>query len=77
MLWKLFQLTIFVGVMTTNIEWQWTPNGYVASGIAIACAYAATVALSWLFSLPGRLKHWSFLRQQRNDRIASRGRQVL
>jgi len=78
MLWKLFQLTIIVGVVSTNIEWQWTPNGYLASGIAIGCAYLATVTLSWLFSLLGRFKQLrASLRQKRNDRIAARGRQVF
>lgn len=66
MLWKLLQLTIFVGVLVTNIEWHWTPNPLVASGAGIGAAFLATVILGWLFSLPRRLKRRPSLQEQGN-----------
>lgn len=48
MLWKLLQISVFAGVMVTNIEWQWTPNGYVASLVALGAAFGVTYALSIL-----------------------------
>lgn len=49
MLWKLLQISVFAGVIVTNIEWQWTPNGYVASLVALGAAFAVTYAISILF----------------------------
>lgn len=72
MLWNAFQLAIFVGVVSTNIEWKWTPNGYLASLIGIGAAYVATVALSWL-----GLKLGPLLRKKRADHDLLRARQSL
>jgi hypothetical protein len=52
--WKLLQVTIFAAVMVTNIEWQWTPNGYLASLVALGAAFACTVALSWVLNTAAR-----------------------
>lgn len=53
---KLFQTLIFVAVLFSNIHWQWTPNGYVASligfGVKFFVTYALVLlkeALQWLF----------------------------
>jgi membrane associated rhomboid family serine protease len=77
MLWKLFQLVIFVGVMATNIEWQWTPNPYVAAGAAIGAAFLATIILGWLFSLPRRFKRRPALHEQGNGSRPLRGRKPV
>jgi hypothetical protein len=45
---KLFQMLIFTAVMFSNVHWQWTPNGYLASLIGAGVTYVATVAVVWL-----------------------------
>lgn len=55
MLWKLFQLAIVFAVLISNAEYHWTPNSYVAGGLAVFAAFAATVLLGDLF----RLLRWS------------------
>ena len=42
---KLFQMLVFTAVMFSNIRWQWTPNGYLASLIGVAASFLATVVL--------------------------------
>jgi hypothetical protein len=44
---KLFQTLVFMAVMFSNIRWQWTPNGYVASLLGGLAAFFATVLLVW------------------------------
>lgn len=68
-MWKTFQLAIFVAVMASNIEYHWTPNGYLAGFIGIGAAYVATVSLSWL-----GLKLRSLLGHKRPDNRLLRGR---
>jgi hypothetical protein len=51
MLWKLFQLTVFLAVGFTGIYYEWTPNGLVLSLVAGFCAFGATVLLGDLFRL--------------------------
>lgn len=64
-MWKILQISIFLGVMFANIYWQVTPNGYLASAAAVGCAYVVTVALSWLLSIPAWNKQRrALLRQQ-------------
>ena len=51
-MWFLIQsLIIFAVVGSSNIHWQWTPNGYLAGLIGVALAYGATVLLGYLTSL--------------------------
>jgi hypothetical protein len=45
-MWHLFQGLIIVAVVATNIHWHWTPNGYLAPGIAGATAFELTALLS-------------------------------
>jgi uncharacterized membrane protein len=45
-MWKLFQLSVFVGVLFANVYFEWTPNGYLASLLGIGAAYLATVILT-------------------------------
>ena len=42
---KLFQMAVFTLVLFSNVHWQWTPNGYLASLLATAAAFVATVIL--------------------------------
>jgi hypothetical protein len=44
----LLQGSIVFAMMASNIYWQWTPNGYLASLIGIGLAFAATMAVSQL-----------------------------
>ena len=69
MLWKLLQLAIVFAVLLSNAEYQWTPNGYVAGGLAVFAAFAATVLLGDLFRLLrlGRQKAAAILGEQRAD----------
>jgi hypothetical protein len=52
--WIILQLAVFIAVMVSNIEWRWTPNGYLASGVAIGAAYLATRAVSRLLDRRAR-----------------------
>lgn len=65
-MWKLFQLAIFVAVVGSNIEWNWTPNGYLAALIGVGLAYVLTVALT---SLGSALSSW---RQRLNLRTGEK-----
>jgi hypothetical protein len=47
-MWFLFQSLIVFAVMASNIHWQWTPNGYLASLIGIGLALAATAGVNQL-----------------------------
>jgi hypothetical protein len=48
-MWRLLQTLLIFGVLASNIHYQWTPNGYVATLIAIGVAYFATVTFSWAY----------------------------
>lgn len=50
-MWRLFQTAVVATVLSGNIYWHWTPNGYLASLIAGMAAFAATYSLSWLIDL--------------------------
>lgn len=45
---KLLQLTIFVAVLFSNIHYEWTPNGYLASILAVGAAFVVTVVIDRL-----------------------------
>lgn len=47
-MWFLFQSLIIFAVMASNIHWEWTPNGYLASLIAGGLAILATVVINEL-----------------------------
>jgi len=55
--WALFQAVIIFAVVSSNIHWKWTPNGYLASTIGILCAWGITWVIFLLRShrLPGGL----------------------
>ncbi len=53
-MWFLFQGVIIFVVVASNIRWQWTPNGYLASLIGVGLAYGLTVALDGLWRLAQR-----------------------
>jgi len=50
-MWKAFQIAIFLAVMFTNIHWHLTPNGYLASLIAIGIAFVVTWALTRMLDI--------------------------
>lgn len=56
MFWMLFQSAIIFAVISSNIHWNWTPNGYLASLIGIAVAFIATVSINGLIGLMRRLR---------------------
>lgn len=45
MRWHLLQMAILIGVLFSNIHWQWTPNNYLASALGIAAAWLVTVVV--------------------------------
>lgn len=51
----LLQAVIVGAVLFSNIYWEWTPNGYLASLIGIGVAYLVTVALFRFKLWTGRL----------------------
>lgn len=68
---KFFQMLVFTAVMFSNIHWQWTPNGYVASLLGIGAAFCAT----WLLLRISSLYAWLRGPHQRiNQRGARRSR---
>lgn len=55
------QLAIVVAVVGSNIQWQWTPNGYAAAALGVALAFGATVTLSWILDLLRRRRQGASL----------------
>ena len=58
MLWRLFQLAVMFAVLSANVYFGWTTNGYIAGAWAFMAAYALTT---------GPLKAWDYLRSKRQD----------
>lgn len=56
-MWLLFQLLVMFAVLSANIYWELTPNGYLASGIALGVAFGLTWLINWLLYLIRRRKH--------------------
>jgi hypothetical protein len=50
-MWFLFQSLVIFAVVASNIHWQLTPNGYLASLIGVGLAYRLTAGLSGLWRL--------------------------
>lgn len=64
-MWRFLQLLILFFVGLSNIQYHWTPNGYLAAMIAFGIAYLVTEALSKIIDL---LRYrQALLRQQRRD----------
>ena len=74
---RLLQIVIVFLVLSSNVYWQWTPNGYLAAGLAILAAIfisALMIALGRLLArlvvgkpLRGEQKTPTALRQQSGD----------
>ena len=43
MLWKMFQGLVMFAILSANIHFKWTTNGYIAGAWAFMGAYALTV----------------------------------
>jgi hypothetical protein len=52
----LFQGVIIFAVVSSNIHWNWTPNGYLASLIGIGAAFVATISINGATGLLRRLR---------------------
>lgn len=46
MLWKLFQISVFLSVMFTGVYYEWTPSGLALSVTAGLATLLATVVVS-------------------------------
>lgn len=55
-LWYVLQISVAVLVLASNQQYQWTPNGYLASLIAFGSAFFVSWILSQLLLLPGRFR---------------------
>lgn len=55
MLWKLFQLCVFLSVMFTGVYYEWTPNGLALSIVALLATLLATALVGEAI----RLVRWS------------------
>jgi hypothetical protein len=53
MLWKLFQICVFLSVMFTGVYYEWTPNTLALSIVALVAAMLATVLLGDAIRLVG------------------------
>ena len=51
----IFQGSIIFAVIASNMRWQWTPNGYLASMLGGVAALLATVAVNGLLAWLQRL----------------------
>lgn len=76
MLWKILQVSVFMGILATNIEYQWTPNGLVAGIVALLGALLATAIVSKLRDLLAWRNKLLLLNQSRQER-RSLGRKLL
>lgn len=64
--WTILQLSIFIGVVFSNIYYQWTPNALLASLIGVGTAMWVTGAINWIGD-----KRRAY-RNSRDSRTASR-----
>jgi hypothetical protein len=74
-MWGFFQLLVMFAVGGTNIVYEWTDNGYVVSFFGFIAAMLATIAMSFLLSLPGLVRsifRRCFGAETHSDRNASR-----
>jgi hypothetical protein len=55
-MWWLIQSSIIMAVLVSNIQYHWTPNGYLASLLAGIAAYLATAACLSIGELITRLR---------------------
>lgn len=46
--WLIFQALIIFAVVSSNIHYQWTPNGYLAGIIGVGVAYLVTLLINKL-----------------------------
>jgi hypothetical protein len=54
-MYHLLQILIFCAVVGSNIQGQWTPNHYLASGIGAGLAWIAThIVVAWRDRRVGR-----------------------
>ncbi len=67
-MWKLFQISVFIGIACLGTYYEWTPNGVLLGFTAWFLTVIATMVVSSLL-----LKLRTLLRHQRtNNRIAGR-----
>jgi hypothetical protein len=70
----LLQSLIVFAVVGSNIHWQWTPNGYLASSIGIGLAYAVTFIGCELWTWPARERARREIQgSRRRERIGTLG----
>jgi len=55
-MWKLMQAGVFMAVMATNIEFQWTPNPTLAAFAGVIAALWATLAVMGVQNLVARIR---------------------
>ncbi len=58
-MWFYLQGGIVFVVVASNVHWQWTPNGYVASGLGAAAALIVTLLANDIAELRARKKRRS------------------
>lgn len=70
--WKIIQTLTFAAVLASNIHYEWTPNPYAASVVALLGALLVTALLSWAFDLVRIVHGW-----QRRIATKKRGQNPL
>lgn len=55
MIWKLFQILVFLSVMLTGVYFEWTPNGTALAVVALMATMVATAIVGDAI----RLIRWS------------------
>ena len=65
MLWRIFQGMVMFAILSANIHFQWTSNGYLAGAWAFMGAYALTV-------FPFQIYDWWAYRHVRREEYAAK-----
>lgn len=55
-MWTLFQASIVIAVLFSNVVYEWQPNPYAAGLLAFLAAGFATALVSWLIDVQRRLR---------------------
>ena len=65
----ILQMLVAFAVLSANVYYEWTPNGYLAGLLAVAAAWAVTVIPFWIIDKARMLIAPNAARNQRRSKI--------
>lgn len=77
MLWKLFQILVFLSVSFTGVYFEWTENGTALAAIALMSTMVATAVMGEIIRLwtwASQKLRLALGKQRPRDRFTGRGR---